>query len=163
MISVRGRGVEPTTAARAGLGVRGFMKAALGVRFFAGAAGAAVAFFAVAMLLVPSMEWILYQRKTVAIHWQADANGKKTLFQAYPSNFCLDLLLWRCFLRSFCILARFRGPHWQVGRRRQRLQRGLAPLAEGCCARRFLRSEEHTSELQSPCNLVCRLLLEKKT
>src|SRR5256885_7339053 len=28
---------------------------------------------------------------------------------------------------------------------------------EGC-----FRSEEHTSELQSPCNLVCRLLLEKK-
>src|ERR1039457_1923862 len=28
-----------------------------------------------------------------------------------------------------------------------------------CC---FIRSEEHTSELQSPCNLVCRLLLEKK-
>src|SRR5256885_2679821 len=26
----------------------------------------------------------------------------------------------------------------------------------------ILRSEEHTSELQSPCNLVCRLLLEKK-
>src|SRR5256885_6424524 len=26
----------------------------------------------------------------------------------------------------------------------------------------FPRSEEHTSELQSPCNLVCRLLLEKK-
>src|SRR2546426_7585546 len=29
---------------------------------------------------------------------------------------------------------------------------------EPCCG----RSEEHTSELQSPCNLVCRLLLEKK-
>src|SRR5256885_7678401 len=28
--------------------------------------------------------------------------------------------------------------------------------------RRADRSEEHTSELQSPCNLVCRLLLEKK-
>src|SRR5256885_7369520 len=28
--------------------------------------------------------------------------------------------------------------------------------------RRPVRSEEHTSELQSPCNLVCRLLLEKK-
>src|ERR1039457_6087255 len=27
----------------------------------------------------------------------------------------------------------------------------------------YIRSEEHTSELQSPCNLVCRLLLEKKT
>src|SRR2546426_3616465 len=26
----------------------------------------------------------------------------------------------------------------------------------------LMRSEEHTSELQSPCNLVCRLLLEKK-
>src|SRR5256885_2927801 len=26
----------------------------------------------------------------------------------------------------------------------------------------WVRSEEHTSELQSPCNLVCRLLLEKK-
>src|SRR2546426_6201110 len=29
-------------------------------------------------------------------------------------------------------------------------------------AARVERSEEHTSELQSPCNLVCRLLLEKK-
>src|SRR5256885_12952209 len=28
--------------------------------------------------------------------------------------------------------------------------------------RKRFRSEEHTSELQSPCNLVCRLLLEKK-
>src|SRR2546426_4024377 len=28
--------------------------------------------------------------------------------------------------------------------------------------RKESRSEEHTSELQSPCNLVCRLLLEKK-
>src|SRR5256885_17217406 len=28
--------------------------------------------------------------------------------------------------------------------------------------RQTQRSEEHTSELQSPCNLVCRLLLEKK-
>src|SRR5256885_7468608 len=32
------------------------------------------------------------------------------------------------------------------------------------CTRKhkYARSEEHTSELQSPCNLVCRLLLEKK-
>src|SRR3989454_2326816 len=36
-------------------------------------------------------------------------------------------------------------------------------LLEGIHARgEALRSEEHTSELQSPCNLVCRLLLEKK-
>src|SRR6266850_3478488 len=31
-----------------------------------------------------------------------------------------------------------------------------------CRPCRPARSEEHTSELQSPCNLVCRLLLEKK-
>src|SRR6266446_8686386 len=32
----------------------------------------------------------------------------------------------------------------------------------GALGRWLARSEEHTSELQSPCNLVCRLLLEKK-
>src|SRR5256885_8624335 len=39
------------------------------------------------------------------------------------------------------------------------------PSARSCfppTGRRAARSEEHTSELQSPCNLVCRLLLEKK-
>src|SRR5256886_4444353 len=38
------------------------------------------------------------------------------------------------------------------------------PSARGCCACRAARdrSEEHTSELQSQSNLVCRLLLEKK-
>src|SRR2546426_3996487 len=35
-----------------------------------------------------------------------------------------------------------------------------APVVEANA--RYFRSEEHTSELQSPCNLVCRLLLEKK-
>src|SRR2546426_5512148 len=41
-------------------------------------------------------------------------------------------------------------------------------LLSGCVrigspnGRDAVRSEEHTSELQSPCNLVCRLLLEKK-
>src|SRR3989454_7226694 len=42
---------------------------------------------------------------------------------------------------------------------------GSAVLAVDAESRTFvnvLRSEEHTSELQSPCNLVCRLLLEKK-
>src|SRR3989454_7894147 len=34
--------------------------------------------------------------------------------------------------------------------------------AELAVGDRLERSEEHTSELQSPCNLVCRLLLEKK-
>src|SRR5256885_6801634 len=35
-------------------------------------------------------------------------------------------------------------------------------IARRAKARHVPRSEEHTSELQSPCNLVCRLLLEKK-
>src|SRR5256885_12647992 len=35
-------------------------------------------------------------------------------------------------------------------------------LVEGYKIPILVRSEEHTSELQSPCNLVCRLLLEKK-
>src|SRR5256885_11971068 len=37
-----------------------------------------------------------------------------------------------------------------------RWSRSPGPRPSNC------RSEEHTSELQSPCNLVCRLLLEKK-
>src|SRR2546430_11780181 len=39
-------------------------------------------------------------------------------------------------------------------------RRGIAPTIAGASA--ALRSEEHTSELQSQSNLVCRLLLEKK-
>src|SRR5256885_9470017 len=42
-------------------------------------------------------------------------------------------------------------------RHRPHRQDGQREGDRGLC-----RSEEHTSELQSPCNLVCRLLLEKK-
>src|SRR2546426_6457131 len=54
------------------------------------------------------------------------------------------------------------GPRLRAGGedRQGTLHRALGP---GRPARaRAHRSEEHTSELQSPCNLVCRLLLEKK-
>src|SRR5256885_8667897 len=56
-----------------------------------------------------------------------------------------------------------------IERRARRVQRAPCALGlrkrtdgdqDGDHAQR--RSEEHTSELQSPCNLVCRLLLEKK-
>src|SRR5256885_12872230 len=67
----------------------------------------------------------------------------------------------------------FRSPRVNIGEviKTYRSQRGLS---QGDIERRtgllrcYLsrvengRSEEHTSELQSPCNLVCRLLLEKK-
>src|SRR2546426_4756434 len=51
--------------------------------------------------------------------------------------------------------------------RQQQVHRGMVDLiGEGVDLPVQLvddaRSEEHTSELQSPCNLVCRLLLEKK-
>src|SRR2546426_4662900 len=54
----------------------------------------------------------------------------------------------------------------QLGERAQRRRPALRARHRGPYThRRPLhggRSEEHTSELQSPCNLVCRLLLEKK-
>src|SRR5256885_8808964 len=46
-----------------------------------------------------------------------------------------------------------------VGRGRDQVARRVRPHPPGDLV---ARSEEHTSELQSPCNLVCRLLLEKK-
>src|SRR5438876_4358930 len=48
----------------------------------------------------------------------------------------------------------FRSPAARLGNRDMLLSGSVAALA--------LRSEEHTSELQSPVHLVCRLLLEKK-
>src|SRR5438094_3710730 len=47
----------------------------------------------------------------------------------------------------------------QSGRRRRSRSQTRWPAEDG---RRTCRSEEHTSELQSPYDLVCRLLLEKK-
>src|SRR3989454_4268046 len=43
-----------------------------------------------------------------------------------------------------------------------RLEGAAPPTDNATRVAGFHRSEEHTSELQSPCNLVCRLLLEKK-
>src|SRR5688500_20097241 len=47
-------------------------------------------------------------------------------------------------------------------RPRHRLRPGLQRALSSRTGGAALRSEEHTSELQSPCNIVCRLLLEKK-
>src|SRR5256885_8472344 len=44
----------------------------------------------------------------------------------------------------------------------EELPKLLAKMEQGFDVVYGTRSEEHTSELQSPCNLVCRLLLEKK-
>src|SRR5205807_10377035 len=50
-----------------------------------------------------------------------------------------------------------RGPSVGMILRRGSSSRGVEANAKG-----WNQSEEHTSELQSPCNLVCRLVLEKK-
>src|SRR5256885_10624189 len=59
-----------------------------------------------------------------------------------------------------------------LGRKHVRISNREGPCAlpgpertgtdDGTGRRQYSRSEEHTSDLQSPCNLVCRLLLEKK-
>src|SRR2546426_2954888 len=67
-----------------------------------------------------------------------------TLFRSLHSQACLD-----------CVsTANVRIHAHHTGRRQIRKGRGIPHQRK--------RSEEHTSELQSPCNLVCRLLLEKK-
>src|SRR5256885_8871316 len=52
----------------------------------------------------------------------------------------------------------FRSRRKTAFRSMRRSDRAPFVVRPGTCR----RSEEHTSELQSPCNLVCRLLLEKK-
>src|SRR5688572_30992936 len=76
-----------------------------------------------------------------------------TLFRSLSRN--CGLALFRCRLRRAtgrrCVPAERLGCHGRTGDRR--LVHAVRPLH---------RSEEHTSELQSQSNLVCRLLLEKK-
>src|SRR5256885_2451790 len=60
-----------------------------------------------------------------------------------------SFLGWDAATRAMLIATRFGSTN--------QLHIVAAPMGE-----RRQRSEEHTSELQSPCNLVCRLLLEKK-
>src|SRR5256885_8567109 len=63
---------------------------------------------------------------------------------------------WSSDVCSSDLGSRTRGPRGGRPARCARAVRQAGP------ARWPVRSEEHTSELQSPCNLVCRLLLEKK-
>src|SRR5207244_12840703 len=65
-------------------------------------------------------------------------------------------------LQSFPDRYEFSG---SLGSRQKQVGNAVPPLlarAVGIAIRTHLRSEEHTSELQSPDHLVCRLLLEKK-
>src|SRR5256885_5944179 len=71
-----------------------------------------------------------------------------TLFRSGSALQGLRRLTASRFVRNALILAR------RIDLNRKQLERPRLRARD--------RSEEHTSELQSPCNLVCRLLLEKK-
>src|SRR5688500_19851035 len=78
---------------------------------------------------------------------------------AKPSSDQGDLLLW---IAGGAIAAMGAGwlvitQPWKGGGDEQEITLAVADTSSAAT-----RSEEHTSELQSPCNLVCRLLLEKK-
>src|SRR2546426_3061792 len=72
-----------------------------------------------------------------------------TLFRSqWPHQTCSASAAWTPEARAI-------GPERMIFARRRVARAMRADIIWG-------RSEEHTSELQSPCNLVCRLLLEKK-
>src|SRR2546426_4302896 len=85
------------------------------------------------------------------------------------SSLCFFFLMIRRPPRStlFPYTTLFRSRDLRASVAAGRLRVGFAPIPHraGVPPATVLyasRSEEHTSELQSPCNLVCRLLLEKK-
>src|SRR5438094_6953398 len=82
---------------------------------------------------------------------------------SFPTRRSSDLSLRRVaqlrYLRPDLEIVPLRG---NVPTRVQKVKAGRDGLDAALLARAGLRSEEHTSELQSPYDLVCRLLLEKK-
>src|SRR5256886_13105521 len=60
-------------------------------------------------------------------------------------------------------LIRYPRIQFRTGRKHHPVKRWRVKHLQGRQYRSLIRSEEHTSELQSQSNLVCRLLLEKKT
>src|SRR2546426_4936593 len=96
---------------------------------------------------------------------------RSTLFP-YTTLFRSEIILRRELERFFDQLFRLGQPRVALGERVAervvgvrvlRSEEHTSELQSPCnLVCRIIRSEEHTSELQSPCNLVCRLLLEKK-
>src|SRR2546426_9049877 len=88
------------------------------------------------------------------------------LAAGFPGSLIAMILLWHgnyssgaVWTIAFLILSLWLGFAFSL---RNRVVFSLQTLSNLLAALREERSEEHTSELQSPCNLVCRLLLEKK-
>src|SRR5256885_12731519 len=84
---------------------------------------------------------------------------KKSVLREYFESMVIAVIL-AFFIRTFVVQA-FKIP---TGSMEENLLIGDHLLVNKFALgpTKAARSEEHTSELQSPCNLVCRLLLEKK-
>src|SRR2546426_1376599 len=88
---------------------------------------------------------------------------------SYPLPHSLSFLFFFLMIRRpprstlFPYTTLFRSPRCpQCRAQAAGARRARRPPRCRACPTARSRSEEHTSELQSPCNLVCRLLLEKK-
>src|SRR5688500_1291202 len=89
--------------------------------------------------------------ETTLAEYRADAWLEEFSYDVnYNQNYILDLTFWQTGSAAY--------PDTQHKHFTIDLRRGAVVKATDV----FARSEEHTSELQSPCNLVCRLLLEQK-
>src|SRR5256885_345221 len=92
---------------------------------------------------------------------------RSTFFFVYSSCFSLFFFFFFLMIRRpprstlFPYTTLFRSA-LRPSRSRARLTVPVASETTKKSSATLERSEEHTSELQSPCNLVCRLLLEKK-
>src|SRR2546426_2296126 len=107
----------------------------------------------------------VFKRADAEIHYEVRGSGYPLLLFA-PGGLRSQLAFWRHspsnpdapppWMNPMVDLA---GRFSVIGmdQRNAGNSRGTVTATDG-----WHRSEEHTSELQSPCNLVCRLLLEKK-
>src|SRR3989475_2441183 len=108
---------------------------------------AVFAMCAALLVAVVSLEWALFQHDFNVEYVAAYTSRNLPVFYTWSALYAGQkgsLLFWATVLSVFGSLALVLTP---------RHHRALLP---------YVRSEEHTSELQSQSNLVCRLLLEKK-
>src|ERR1022692_1877275 len=101
----------------------------------------------------------------LAGHWAPRLTPENATAHTTPSRFTMAAHIWlfrplvsgAVAAASAVLSAQWLGRLWHSLRSSHAYAVPAAALTD-----KTMRSEEHTSELQSPCNLVCRLLLEKK-
>src|SRR5256885_1593856 len=112
-------------------------------------------------LALPSMS-------DLTLSWEERYAPRRDLAKKYSADWPLQFMLQRPILQGVDMRREFdlALPYYRSLQDRllgELLEaRLLSPVYRKKSRAAFDRSEEHTSELQSPCNLVCRLLLEKK-